>query len=189
MYVRSRFLRRAASCYAALLGITACAQSSPPSTQFPAPLHVVATVQDLMQSFIDPAADRLWDSVAYIATPSGVEDRKPRTDEDWQSVRMGAVELIEAANLLSMQGRIVTADLALNRAPNPGELSHVEMQQRIGASHDAFVQFARGLQEAALKALTAIDARDAQALLEAGGTIDQACEACHTTYWYPNQKP
>jgi cytochrome c556 len=68
-----------------------------------------------------------------------------------------------------------------------GELSHDEMQRRIGATHEGFVQFARGLQDAALRALAAIDARDAQGLMDAGGAIDEACEVCHMTYWYPNQ--
>ena len=36
----------------------------------------------------------------------------------------------------------------------------------------------------------AIDARSAQRLLVAGERIDQACEACHVRYWYPDaEKP
>jgi cytochrome c556 len=56
------------------------------------------------------------------------------------------------------------------------------------ATHEVFTQFARNLQDAGLKALAAITAKDAQGLMDAGGTIDEACEACHVTYWYPNQK-
>ena len=180
-----------------------------------------------MDGMIDPAADVLWDSVAYIATPKGIEDRQPRTDDEWKTVRNSAITLIEAANLLSMPGRRVDAvhppadatrlptaqaapstratqlvrtasDVttaptapanAINDAPPPlGELSHAEIQQRIDATHDAFAQFARNLQDAGLKALAAITAKDAQGLMDAGGIIDEACEACHVTYWYPNQK-
>jgi hypothetical protein len=141
-----------------------------------------------MDGIIDPAADVLWDSVAYIATPKGIEDRQPRTDDEWKTVRNSAITLIEAANLLSMPGRSVAAARAPTVAPPAlGELSHAEIQQRIDTSHDAFRQFARNLQDAALKALAAITAKDAQGLMDAGGTIDEACEACHVTYWYPNQ--
>jgi hypothetical protein len=139
-----------------------------------------------MDGIIDPSADVLWDSVAYIATTKGIEDRQPRTDGEWKTVRNSAITLIEAANLLSMPGRSVAAA----RAPSPlglGELSHAEIQQRIDATHDGFTQLARNLQDAGLKALAAISARDAQGLMDAGGTIDEACEACHVTYWYPNQ--
>ncbi len=155
--------------------------------------RLTATIPDLMDGMIDPAADVLWDSVAYIATPKGIEDRQPRTDDEWKTVRNSAITLIEAANLLSMPGRRVDAVHppadAINDAPPPlGELSHAEIQQRIDATHDAFAQFARNLQDAGLKALAAITAKDAQGLMDAGGIIDEACEACHVTYWYPNQK-
>jgi len=147
--------------------------------------RLTATIQELMDGQIDPSADALWDSVAYIATEQGTEDRQPRTDEDWKAVRTNALTLIEAANLLSMPGRRVAATSA---AAGLGELTPAEIQQRLSTSHGAFVQFAHGLQDAALQALKAIDARDPQALMDAGGAIDEACEACHVTYWYPDQK-
>jgi len=137
-----------------------------------------------MDGQIDPAADALWDSVAYVSSQSGTEDRRPRTDEQWKAVRLQAINLIEAANLLAMKGRRATFSTA---PPGPGELSPAQMQQRVDSSHDGFMQFARGLQDAAQTALSAIEAKDAQALMDAGSTIDQACEACHLTYWYPNQ--
>jgi len=67
-------------------------------------------------------------------------------------------------------------------------LSSAEIERRIAADSTAFGAFARGLERATQAALAAIDARNAQALLEAGGTIDEACEACHVTYWYPDQQ-
>ena len=141
-----------------------------------------------MDGVIDPSADGLWDSVAYIATTKGVEDRQPRTDEEWKAVRYHAITLIEAANLLSMPGRhVAAAQLATDPPPALGELSQDEIQRRINSTHEAFTGFARNLQDAGLKALVAIDAKDAQGLMDAGGTIDEACEACHVTYWYPNQ--
>jgi hypothetical protein len=179
----------------ATLGIAGCSPNSPTTTSQPgpaatAPYRLTATIQDLMDGIVDPSADVLWDSVAYIANTRGVEDRQPRTDEEWKTVRYSAITLIEAANLLSMPGRRVAAahNPAVPEAPpGLGELSHAEIQQRIDSTHDSFTQFARNLQDAASKALTAIDARNPQGLMDAGGVIDEACEACHVTYWYPNQ--
>lgn len=179
---------------AGLSGSAGCAPKSPavdtsqPQTAAPQ-YRLTATVHDLMEGLIDPSADALWDSVAYIASASGIEDRQPRTPAQWQAVRTSAVNLIEAANLLCMPGRIVADDRADDPpGPQPGELPPAEIQQRIDASHAAFVQFARGLQAATLQALAAIDAKNAQGLMNAGATIDEACEACHVTYWYPNQR-
>jgi len=42
--------------------------------------------------------------------------------------------------------------------------------------------------DATLIALKAIDARNAEELSNAGGEIDAACESCHLTFWYPNEK-
>jgi hypothetical protein len=154
----------------------------------PHPRAIPARRTDLKYLRIDPSADVLWDSVAYIATPKGIEDRQPRTDDEWKTVRNSAITLIEAANLLSMPGRsVAAAPKPGDAAPGLGELSHAEIQQRIDATHEGFSQFARNLQDAGLKTLAAINARDAQGLMDAGGTIDEACEACHVTYWYPNQ--
>jgi cytochrome c556 len=173
-----------------IISIAACSPGAPPKPTSPAPQYqLTATVQDLMEGLVDPSADTLWDSVAYIASAAGVEDRQPRTAEEWQAVRTGAINLIESANLLSMPGRVVAHDPSDHpQQPGPGELSHAEIQQRIDTSHELFVQFAHGLQAATLQALAAIDAKNAQALMDAGTTIDNACEACHVTYWYPNQQ-
>ena len=141
-----------------------------------------------MEGIIDPSADVLWDSVAYVASTRGIEDRQPRTEEEWKKVRYGAITLIEGANLLSMPGRKVAADALHAAQAGTGELTLTEIQQRVDSSHAAFVQLARNLQDAGLKALAAIEAKDAPALMDAGGRIDEACEACHVTYWYPDQK-
>jgi hypothetical protein len=172
------------------LSVAGCSRHAAPPAEAALPQYqLTATVHDLMEGLIDPSADTLWDSVAYIASASGIEDRQPRSPEEWQAVRTGAVNLIEAANLLVMPGRVVANDPPDNPPqPGPGELSHAEIQKRIDANQEGFVQFAHGLQSAGLQALAAIDAKNAQALMDSGTTIDNACEACHVTFWYPNQR-
>ena len=58
-------------------------------------------------------------------------------------------------------------------------------QLQVQADRATFVAYARAMQGAALGALKAIEARDAAALLESGGNIDEACELCHKKFWYP----
>jgi cytochrome c556 len=197
VYIRKRAMSSLLLSLGATLPMGGCSPQATPvvvpppaAVQTPVIAHpepqfrLTATIQDLMEGQIDPSADALWDSVAFIATKAGIEDRQPRTDEQWKAVRTQAITLIEATNLLSMVGRRV----AMADSPaGPGELRPAEIEQRVEASHDAFVQFARSLQDAGLKALSAIDARNPQGLMDAGAAIDEACEACHVTYWYPNQ--
>ena len=93
--------------------------------------------------------------------------------------------MIEAGNLLLIDGRKVST------APFPAEaqgaLDSAQIAERIAGNRAAFNQFAVALRGGAQTMLQAIDAKDPSALVEAGGTLDQICESCHLTFWYPNQ--
>ena len=155
---------------------------APPAT----PFQPTASIIDLMSGQIDPAADFLWDSVATISTRKGTEERQPRTDKEWAEVRRQALILVEGANLLMMEGRVVAQPgQHLENPPGEGDLSPDQSLASIAANRSTFISYARGLQEAGLAALKAIDARQVDAFLEAGGNIDEACEACHKKFWYP----
>ena len=165
----------------------ACAGLSAAATPAAAPAVPArgqATVQEMMDTRIDPAADALWDSVAFIATEKGEEDRRPRTSAEWAAVRQHALALIQGASDLALPGRRVSA---LETTPGPGELRASEIEHLIAADPAAFAKRAQALKSAARAALATIDAQNADALMDAGGVIDAACEACHVVYWYPKQ--
>jgi len=157
--------------------------AAPAAARGESPQHPL-TIQELMDTRVDPSADVLWDSVAFIASAKGEEDRRPRTPAEWDAVRQGALALIKAVDELSRSGRRVAS---VEKNPGPGELPAPAIQRRIDADPAAFARHARVLKSAAQKALAAIDAKDADALMNAGGLIDEACEACHVIYWYPHQ--
>src|SRR4051812_36413832 len=71
----------------------------------PPPFKPVADTKLLMQSVVDPNADIVWDAVKTIDTPKGVEEIRPRTDEQWALVRNAAVTVAESGNLLMMVPR------------------------------------------------------------------------------------
>lgn len=179
-------MRRSLNCSiaAAMLAQLATVEAANPADAPPVPSKPQLTIQQLMDIRVDPSADVLWDSVAFIASAQGEEDRRPRTPAEWDAVRRSALALLEAVDELSVPGRRVSS---VDRMPGPGELRASAIQRLIDSNQDAFARHARGLQSAATKALNAIDAKDADALMNAGGLIDQACEACHVAYWYPHQ--
>jgi hypothetical protein len=182
---------RAAFLVVTALSAAGCTQTAPAPSSPPAatgsPFRVQASIQELMQSVVDPPADALWESVATISTLSGVEERRPRTDEEWAAVRREAMTIVEAANLLVMDGRRVAHEgRQLEDAHTPGIWTADEIQKAIDSSRPIFIERAHALQSAGLAALSAIDARDADALSAAGGALDEACEQCHLQYWYPN---
>ena len=138
-----------------------------------------------MQSEVDASADDIWDAVETTTSAAGEETKQPRTPEEWQDVRRKAIVLIEAANLLTVDKRKLSA------APFPAEaagaLDSASIDKRIADNRAAFNQFALTLRQTAQTMLTAIDAKDPKALVAAGGVLDEVCESCHMTFWYPNQ--
>jgi hypothetical protein len=167
------------------LAIAGCSSPATPvahHSEYPFP--PIATVHDIMVAEVDPAADALWDAVVYISTPDAVQERRPQTDEEWEGLRHSAIILVEATSLLTAPTRRVGL---VSNQPASGELNTEEIQQRVDATRVSFNQFAGVLRSASLTALAAIDNKDPKALLNAGGAIDEACEACHRVYWYPGQ--
>ena len=167
---------------AAVFVVVACNRTPPPAES---PLRPTATIKDIMDSMVDPSADMLWESVATIVSAAGTEERRPKTDQQWTDVRRAAIRLIEGTNLLVMEGRHVAKPG--EKSENPGiELEPEQMEKLINDDRAAFIKLAHGLHDAALPALKAIDAKNAEGLLDAGEGIDTACENCHLKYWYPN---
>jgi hypothetical protein len=171
--------------FIASLSFTGACQGRQPEPQ-PPQYQTTATIKDIMDSIVDPSADVVWESVATVVTPTGTEDRAPRTDAEWITVRRGAIRLVEATNLLMMPGRHVARPQEKSEVPGI-ELEPEEMEAMINKDRAKWNRSAKALHDASLAALQAIDAKDAKALLDIGERIDNTCETCHVQYWYPNQ--
>lgn len=161
-----------------LLG--SCA-APPPASDY----NLVATIKDIMDSQVDPSADYIWESLGTEVDATGVHDKRPQNDDEWKEERRKAMLLVEAANLLIMPGRKVAK--AGEKAENPEvELSPEQIEALINKDRPQFLKLAKEFQETAIEQLKAVDARDVQAMLTAGGDLDTRCENCHKVYWYPN---
>ncbi len=159
--------------------------SNAPSTS-PGPVKS-ATIKDIMDSMVDPSGDFMFESVAEIADERGITHKAPKTDDEWKEVQRRALVLLEAPNLLVMEGRKVAE--AGEKAQNPNvELQPEEIQKMVDGDRPAFIRRARRLQNAAALALEAVAGKDKDALFSSIEKIDQACENCHLHYWYPNDK-
>jgi hypothetical protein len=146
-----------------------------------------ASIKDLMDSMVDPSADDVWDAVTTEISASGTVEKVPRTDEEWTKARHGALRLVEASNLLMMPGRHVAQPGQKSEFPGI-ELEPDQMEALINKDRDAWIRRAKGLHDAVIPVLQAIDGKDPQKLFELGAGIETACENCHMQYWYPNEK-
>jgi hypothetical protein len=184
--------------FVAVLGASACQKTaetaaitapvSTPAAPSAPPFQLKASIQELMDAVIDPAADALWDSVSITETVKGTVFRQPKTDEEWQEARRHAIALIEGTNLLIMDGRkLVAPGSPVLDQGTSGVLSAEEGQKVFDSKHATFVEFARALRDAGEQMLTSIDKKDAAGMMNAGAAMDGICESCHLTFWYPNQ--
>jgi hypothetical protein len=141
-----------------------------------------------MESIIDPSADVLWGAVGTVMDKQGIKELSPKTQEEWLNLRRAAVRIIEGSNLLLMPGR--EAAPAGTKSEVPGvELEPAQMTALIKKKRKSFDAFAKALQELGLEALRASDTKNTNALIEIGGRMEDVCEGCHKTFWYPQEKP
>jgi signal transduction histidine kinase len=91
---------------------------------------------------------------------------------------------MEASDLILIPGRHVAAPGEKEQDPNVN-LAPEKIEALINSDRASWVKMAHDLHDSVLPALKAIDAKDAQALSDAGAGIDKACEDCHLKYWYP----
>jgi hypothetical protein len=169
---------------AGVLVLSAC-RGREPATGETAPVpefRLNATIRDIMDSFIDPAADHIWDAVAITVTAKGRVEKYPRTDEEWKELRRRAIQVMEGANLLLVPGRHVA---------RPGEqvdprvaIPPDQIEKMINEDRASFTKMAHDLYDSVLPVLRAIDAKDKDKLLDVSDGIDRACENCHIKYWY-----
>jgi len=130
--------------------------------QAPAPqspdvtLTPVATVKQIMEGIVGPAADRVFASVKYTETLKGREEKVPHTDDEWRAVGNDAAALVESGNLLLVKGRRV----------DQGE----------------WIRMSRAMIDAGQIVLRAAEARSADKVLEAGEALNVSCDTCHQRY-------
>ena len=143
-----------------------------------------ATVEDLMRSLIDPAADAIWDAVVIRSTLDGLDEQRPETDEDWAALERSALHLVEAGNLLRIEGRAIAGHDSVSEMPGI-DLDPDAIAVLVAANADSWGRSAREIHDVGVLLLAATRARDVDALLKGGSRLQVACESCHSRFWYP----
>jgi hypothetical protein len=159
------------------------------ATQLWGDLKPVVSVKELMRDMLDPAADNIFDAVKSVSTKNGTIDTLPRTDEDWEKIRIGAVTLAEGVYLLKIPRPFTPpGDQNNSTGPEATELSPAQIKAKL--EHDPVLWNAKieALRNVGLEVLEIVRNKNTAELWDAGDNLDQACEACHIEYWYPGDK-
>jgi hypothetical protein len=131
-------------------------RAAPPVAAAPAAATPVASVRQIMNGILAPAAKAVFASVGTIVSGAGVEERQPRTDEEWEAVENSAAALSEGGNLLLLGRRAV--------------------------DKENWTKISRNLIDAGQVAMKAAQAKDPDALLASGEAINASCDNCHQGY-------
>jgi cytochrome c556 len=165
------------------------AAAIPPS--LPAPqlwgdLKPVVSVKELMRDMLDPASDNIFDAVKIVYTTNGTVETVPKTEQDWDKIRIGAVTLAEGVYLLKIPRPFTPpGDENNSKGPEATELSPAQIKAKLEADPVLWNAKIEALRNVGLEVLEIVKQKKVDELWEAGGNLDQACESCHLQYWYP----
>jgi hypothetical protein len=165
------------------------AAATPPS--LPAPhlwgdLKPVVSVKELMRDMLDPASDNIFDAVKLVYTTSGTVETSPKTEQDWEKIRIGAVTLAEGVYLLKIPRPFAPpGDENNSKGPEPTELSPAQIKAKLEADPVLWNAKIEALRNVGLEVLEIVKQKKVAELWDAGDNLDQACESCHLQYWYP----
>lgn len=149
----------------------------------------MVSVKELMRDMLDPASDNIFDAVKVVSTRQGTVERIPKTDEDWNRIRIGAVTLVEGVSLLKIRRPFAPdGDQNNSTGPDATELSPAQITAKLEADPVLWNAKIEALRNVGLEVLEIVKQRKVDELWDAGGNLDQACEACHSEYWYPGDK-
>jgi hypothetical protein len=147
---------------------------------------VTSSIREIMGSMVMPSANDLWNAVSSSVTAKGVEEKAPKTEQEWNDVRSKAITILEVSDMILIPGRHVAPPGAGNKDPSVN-LAPGVIEKMIAEDPADWTKFAHAMHDSVLPALKAIDAKNAMALSDAGGAIDQACENCHLKFFYPTE--
>ena len=167
---------------------TARAAAAPPEAALWGDVKPVVSVKELMKYMLDPVADNIFNAVGTTLTKQGMVDIVPRTDEDWDRIRVGAVSLAEGAYLLKIRRPFTPpGDENNSSGPDAVELSPAQITAKVERDPVEWNARIEALRNVALEALAVAKRKDAAELWDVGENLDKACEACHRSYWYPGE--
>jgi hypothetical protein len=133
------------------------AAKAPPLTPIAAPGRTLLSTKEVMAHIVNPAAETFWAHSGVVDDEKGANDRTPQDAANWKLSLDSAAQLVEAGNLLQMEGRARDPD-------------------------GPWMKYAVQLTKAGLAGMAAAQAKDHDKTFDAGSAMYDACYACHGKY-------
>src|SRR6266550_1895888 len=113
----------------------------------------VASIKQIMIGITNPAAFVVYEAVGTKSTAAGVEEIVPQNDAEWAKVGSAAAAVVESGNLMLMGSRAI----------DKGD----------------WVKMTHDMKEQGKAAMKAAEAKDKDKIVDAGGSLNNTCDACH----------
>jgi hypothetical protein len=124
---------------------------------------MVATVAALMEGVVEPSSEKLFEVGGWATSAGKVEKIAPADDEEWAQVKHKAMAVAEVGNILK------------SFEPRANEAEWTKNAQR--------------LVDTAMAVSKAAEAKNPEAVFEAGEHLYDTCTACHMKYLPQDQPP
>jgi hypothetical protein len=132
------------------------ARQAPKAAAAEVPITPVASVRQIMNGIVGPAANRIYGAVGTVISNKGTVEKAPRTDQEWETVADDAAALIESGNLILMEGRAV--------------------------DRGDWVKMTQAMIDAGKVVLRAAQEKSADKVFESGEAVNESCDNCHQKY-------
>jgi cytochrome c556 len=133
-----------------------------------APVRVTAKVQgnlaQVMRGILFPNSNIIFDAQNNDPTKKKADEQFGNPYGGWQNVENAAIALAEASNLLIIPGRVCS-----NGKPAPN-------------AQPDWPKLVQGLRDASMASYKAAQSKNMDNIVDAAGTLTEACSACHDKY-------
>jgi len=133
-----------------------------------APVRVTAKVQgnlaQVMRGILFPNSNIIFDAQNNDPTKKKADEQFGNPYGGWQNVENAAIALAEASNLLIIPGRVCS-----NGKPAPN-------------ARPDWPKLVQGLRDASMESYKAAQSKNMDKIVDAAGTLTEACSACHDKY-------
>jgi hypothetical protein len=185
----NQLIATGAACLGLAIATSTCSSSKPtpaPAQALWGEMKPVVSVKELMRDLLDPLADNIFDAVGSVIDEKGVQERSPKTEADWDKIRIGGVAMAEGSYLLKIPRPFAPAgDLNNSTGPDPSELSPTQILAKLEADPVEWNARIEALRNVGLQVIDIVKRKSVDELWDASQNLDDACENCHKSYWYP----
>jgi cytochrome c556 len=147
-------------------------------------------LRDLMKNVVAVQSQIIWDIGNHAQDDQGNLDPKKMKPTDWSAIVSAGDKVKQAAQTLVVADHVMVAapGQKLQDEGNAGAFDAKAVQRTIDADPKAFNAFAKLLAATMDEIAAAARAKDAAKVADVSNRLDEICEACHTQFWYPEQK-